>query len=86
MAETQGWQEKPISDYWVQDSEIMQRLRLPEKVVRAALHVVDKEPLKYGFPPKEKLWGDRRYWPAVEKWFEREYALKMDAIRYKRAS
>jgi hypothetical protein len=23
-----------------------------------------------GFPKKQALWGGRRYWPAVEHWFQ----------------
>jgi hypothetical protein len=26
-----------------------------------------------GFPQKQALWGNRRYWPAVRAWLDRQY-------------
>lgn len=53
---------------WVTDAELIRRSGVPEKVARATLRAMDKNPLS-GFPKKNKLWGDRRFWPdVVEYW------------------
>ena len=59
---------------FVTDIEMMRRIGVPEKVARAAIRVLDENPHS-GFPKKSELWGNRRYWPAVEVWFqEQQYA------------
>jgi hypothetical protein len=47
---------------------------VPEKIGRAALQVLDANKTS-GFPRKQKLWGDRRYWPAVKAYFERQNGM-----------
>ena len=58
---------------FVTDEELIRRLGAPRKAARAALHMFDRDRSK-GFPQKQKLWGNRRYWPAVRAWFDRYYA------------
>lgn len=55
---------------FVTDAELILRIGVPEKIARAALHVLDREKHR-GFPQKQAVWGNRRYWPAVKQWFDR---------------
>jgi hypothetical protein len=63
---------------WVTDEELIRRLGAPRKAARAALHMFDLDRSK-GFPQKQALWGNRRYWPAVKAYLDRTNGLKMDA-------
>lgn len=65
--------EREKDKHWLTDAEIIRRLGVPEKIARDALMVLDSDKHS-GFPPKKKLWGDRRYWPAVKAWMDRNYA------------
>lgn len=55
---------------WVTDAELIRRSGVPEKVARATLKGMDTNPLS-GFPKKNPLWGGRRYWPAVQAYWDR---------------
>jgi hypothetical protein len=35
----------------------------------------DANPRSWNFPPKQKMWGYRRYLPAVKAWFDQKYGL-----------
>ncbi|WP_316196869.1 winged helix-turn-helix domain-containing protein [Bradyrhizobium sp. SZCCHNS3053] len=59
---------------FVTDAEMIRRLGVPEKVARAAIRALDRD-RGSGFPPKQRLWGDRRYWPAVRQWFDLRHGL-----------
>lgn len=59
---------------FVTDAEMIRRMGVPEKIAREAIRMLDAKPGS-GFPKKQKLWGDRRYWPAVVQWFDRSYCL-----------
>lgn len=59
---------------YVTDAELIRRLGVPEKTAREALRELDRDP-RSGFPKKQKLWGDRRYWPAVRAYFDRHYGI-----------
>jgi hypothetical protein len=59
---------------FVTDAELIRRLGVPEKIARAALHALDRD-RGSGFPQKQATWGRRRYWPAVEQWFDRRYGV-----------
>lgn len=54
---------------YVTDAELIEKLGVPEKLAREALHVLDHD-RRSGFPRKQALWGGRRHWPSVEKWCE----------------
>jgi hypothetical protein len=47
---------------------------VPEKIARQVIRALDANP-KSGFPPKIKMWGNRRYWPAVLAYLDRLYGL-----------
>lgn len=57
---------------FVNDTEICERLGMPEAEGRRILKALDAK-RDSGFPPQHELWGWRRYWPAVEAYFDREY-------------
>lgn len=56
---------------WLTDAELIRRMGVPEKTAYEAIRMLDAQ--RSGFPRKEKLWGDRRYWPAVKAYFDRQY-------------
>lgn len=61
---------------YVTDAEMIRRLGVPEKTAREAIRALDADP-RSGFPRKSKLWGDRRYWPAVTAYLDRANGLNM---------
>ena len=61
---------------WVTDEELIRRLGAPRKAVRAALYMFDRD-LSKGFPQKQALWGNRRYWPAVKAYLDRTNGLNL---------
>lgn len=63
---------------WVTDDEMIRRMGVPVKVAKAAIRMYDDDP-RSGFPPKNKLWGDMRYWPAVRAYLDKANGLKVDA-------
>lgn len=65
-------------DYlWISDAEMIRRLGVPEKTMRATLRELDRP--GSGFPRKQKLYGDKRYWPAVQAYFDQLYGHKLVA-------
>lgn len=62
---------------WVTDEELIRRLGAPRKAARAALHMFDRDRSK-GFPQKNALWGNRRYWPAVKAYLDRTNGLNIE--------
>ena len=70
--DTKETREQPAREptLWVTDAELIKRMGVPEKIARDALHSLDADPRRTGFPQKQKLWGDRRYWPAVKTWLD----------------
>jgi hypothetical protein len=64
--------EREKDKLFVTDAELIRRLGVPEKSARTAIRMFDRD-LSKGFPQKQALWGDRRYWPAVRAWFDRHY-------------
>jgi hypothetical protein len=61
---------------FVTDAELIRRLGVPEKVARPAIHMLDDKK-GTGFPKKNPLWGNRRYWPAVVAYFDATYGLRV---------
>ena len=70
--------EREQDKLWVTDAELIRRMGVPEKKAREAITMLDAQ--RTGFPKKEKLWGDRRYWPAVKAYFDKQYGIRIDAI------
>jgi hypothetical protein len=69
--------EREKDKLWVSDAELIRRMGVPYKQASETLRVLDEKPS--GFPRKQKLWGDRRYWPAVKAYFDRLYGGSIDA-------
>jgi len=61
---------------YVTDAELIRKLGVPEKLARRVIRELDAKPT--GFPRKQKLWGNRRYWPAVERYLEASNAMMRD--------
>jgi hypothetical protein len=64
---------------YITDAELIRRMGVPEKIAREAIRELDRQHRNNGFPQKQKLWGDRRYWPAVKAWLDQRNGLKIDA-------
>jgi hypothetical protein len=62
---------------FVTDAEMIRRIGVPERIARAAIRALDENPHSR-FPKKSALWGNRRYWPAVEAWFQEQHDLQTD--------
>lgn len=62
--------EREQTKLYLTDAELIRRMGVPEKIARDALTMLDRDP-RSGFPKKQKLWGDRRYWPAVKAYLDR---------------
>lgn len=63
--------EREKDKLWLTDAELIRRMGVPERQARAALRDLDRP--GSGFPKKQKVWGGRRYWPAVQAYFDRQY-------------
>jgi hypothetical protein len=63
--------EAPHIGLFVTDAEIIRRLGVSEKTGYIAIRHLDRSGL--GFPEKQKIWGNKRYWPAAREWFDRQY-------------
>lgn len=53
---------------FVTDEEMFERLGVPEKIAGPVVRELDAK--STGFPRKQKLWGDRRYWPAIRDYLD----------------
>lgn len=62
---------------YITDAELIRRMGVPEKIARQTLHMLDRDRSR-GFPQKNAIWGDRRYWPAVKAWLDKSHGLNMD--------
>lgn len=65
---------EPRDTLYVTDAELIRRMGVPEKIARQAIAVLDRDPRR-GFPQKQALWGNRRYWPAVKAFLDRTSGL-----------
>ena len=59
---------------WITDAELIRRIGVPEKIARSRLLFFDSKP-QYQFPRKSKMWGNRRYWPAVKAFFDKNQGM-----------
>lgn len=66
---------------YVTDQELYDFLGVPRETARQAIRELDRDPRRSGFPQKDRLFGDRRYLPAVEAWLARHNKLKMGFSR-----
>lgn len=67
----------PHETLYVTDAELIRRLGVPERPARQAIAYLDDHK-QLGFPPKRPFWGNRRYWPAVKAYLDRDGGLKID--------
>jgi hypothetical protein len=58
------------------DAQIIRRLGVPENIAYSRFHALDADPASL-FPKKQKMWGDRRYWPAVKAYFEESTGFRL---------
>lgn len=56
---------------FVTDAQCAERLGLTLDQFKVALHAATQA----GFPIKDPLFADRRYWPAVRAWLDRRYGM-----------
>lgn len=70
--------------YLVRDRELLRMLGMPEKAGLEALRMLDNNPVS-GFPKPQKMWGGRRWWPAVKAYFEAQNQRKMGVSTTQRA-
>lgn len=70
---------EPVETLFVTDAELIRRLGVPEKKARRLIQTLDQK--KAGFPQKQKLWGDRRYWPDVKAYLDATCGLRMGVSR-----
>lgn len=66
--------EREKDKLWLTDAELYRRLGLSRGVAKP---VIDELMAKGGFPKKQKLWGNRWYWPAVRAYLDALYGPKM---------
>lgn len=64
--------EREKDKLYLTDAELIRRLGVPDKKLRPMLPVLES---KWGFPPKSPMFGNLRYWPAVQKWLDRHEGL-----------
>lgn len=69
---------------YVTDAELIRRMGVPEKIAREAIRALDANRAS-GFPQKQKLFGDRRYYPACVAWFNRASGLNIEPSQQRRA-
>jgi hypothetical protein len=62
---------EPVKEkLYITDAELIRWLGVPEKVARRAIRVLDANHRQSGFPQKQAIWGDRRYKPALQAYFD----------------
>ena len=65
---------------FITDGELVEYLGVPASTAMPMIREFErKDPT---FPKKQKVWGDRRYLPAVERWLEANYGLQPRERRY----
>lgn len=57
---------------YLTDSECAARIGVSTEEFKSALVELDRQ----GFPMKDPLFANRRYWPSVRAWFDRRYGLR----------
>jgi hypothetical protein len=62
--------ERERDKLFVTDAELIRRMGVPEKEARDAIAELE---LRNAFPRKLKIWGNRRYWPAVKAYLDMNY-------------
>lgn len=77
MTDTHATEEQPKREtLYITDAEMIRRMGVPENIAYKVIRALDENKLS-GFPPKQKLWGDRRYWPAVKAYLDTTNGLRI---------
>lgn len=63
---------------FVSDGELIRRLGIGERTARMAIRALERE---RGFPRKDPLFGDKRYWPAVQAFLDRRAGISIGGER-----
>jgi hypothetical protein len=63
--------ETPEIGLFVSETELYRRLGVGPKTGKIAVQALERS----GFPPKQPLFGNKRYWPAVRHFLDRYYGL-----------
>lgn len=63
--------EREKDKLWITDAELVRWMGVPEKEAYETIRALDDKPS--GFPRKQKLYGNRRYKPAIKAYFDRLY-------------
>lgn len=70
----------PDSDHdgplYLSDAELVKRLGIGEKTGRVAFRELERA---RGFPQKDPLFADKRYWPAVKAFLDRRSGVSIGA-------
>lgn len=64
--------EREKDKLYLTDAELIRRLGVPAAKLRPILPSLEA---KFGFPPKQPFFGDRRYWPAVKSWLDKHHGI-----------
>lgn len=59
---------------FVSDREIARRWGVSEATARTAIRAFE---MRHGFPQRDPLMGNKRYWPAVRAFMDRRYGVKV---------
>lgn len=65
---------------WVLDDELADKIHVPRDTFRRAMMMYDSDPTSR-FPKKEKLYGDRRFWPAIWDFWTEVYRPRVRLLR-----
>jgi hypothetical protein len=65
-----------MTDDFVPDAEIARRWGVSDKTARVAIREFEKHG---GFPPRDPLFGEKRFWPAVQAFMLRRAGLTIAA-------
>jgi hypothetical protein len=57
---------------FVTDTEMLRKIGISEKIGRVAIRELEKRQV---FPPKDPLFGNKRYWPAVRAFLDARSGL-----------
>lgn len=65
-----------VEALYVDEAELSRRLGVDEKTARVAIRELERG---RGFPRKDLLFGEKRYWPAVRAFLDRRAGLNVAA-------
>jgi hypothetical protein len=64
--------EREKDKLYLTDAEMIRRIGVPDTILRPILPELEN---KHGFPRKQALFGNRRYWPAVKAWLDKHNGI-----------